>query len=373
MQCTGIITDTDAPQQLLDELIKPLGVPILVLPAITIVTKDGVVAPHRILGKAVALDRGLKREASAIQSFLQASHAGLIVNCWQISLGRYFTKFEQLPPNVRLVHVAAQFAQLDVPLSQVNSTMGCVARGTIEVMAQVFSHSGGRCVAITATGASGSSIAIRGRARTSVGASATLPPILELPTAIGESPPASPLLLCYFLTQAPARRLDQLLHKHASTLAPGLEIHCFTPEPLKPPRGRSLAIHSHRKQRGLFQELFSRCTCVLTSTGNETIWEAVCRGVPVLTIPTAGHGEQLLNAGVHARSLPLHVRTRSSLKLKDVRWLVKYVPTDASRAESARLRERCTMLASPDGLDALLVQSAGATVGGGLVSEVGTV
>ena len=60
----------------------------------------------------------MKKEAPAIQAFLRASHAGLIVNCWQISLGRYFTKFLRLPPEVRMLHVAAQFAQLDVPLGQ---------------------------------------------------------------------------------------------------------------------------------------------------------------------------------------------------------------------------------------------------------------
>jgi len=42
---------------------------------------------------------------------------------------------------------------------------------------------------------------------------------------------------------------------------------------------------------------------VIASSGNETVWEAVCRGVPVLTVPTEGHGEQLLNAVVHARNV----------------------------------------------------------------------
>ena len=38
----------------------------------------------------------------------------------------------------------------------------------------------------------------------------------------------------------------------------------------------------------LCQELFSKCTGVICSSGNETIWEAVSRGVPVLTIPSPG-------------------------------------------------------------------------------------
>ena len=43
----------------------------------------------------------------------------------------------------------------------------------------------------------------------------------------------------------------------------------------------------------LFQELFAKCSGVLCSTGNETVWEAACRGVPVLTIPTGIHAAGL--------------------------------------------------------------------------------
>jgi UDP:flavonoid glycosyltransferase YjiC (YdhE family) len=64
---------------------------------------------------------------------------------------------------------------------------------------------------------------------------------------------------------------------------------------------------------------------VIVSSGNETVWEAVCRGVPVLTIPTDNHGEQLLNAAVHARNFPNLVRARTKLAHEDVAWLVGYV------------------------------------------------
>ena len=58
----------------------------------------------------------------------------------------------------------------------------------------------------------------------------------------------------------------------------------------------------------VWQDLFARCTGVIVSSGNETVWESVCRGVPVLTMPTTGHGEQLLNARIHARNFPSNVR-----------------------------------------------------------------
>ena len=83
-------------------------------------------------------------------------------------------------------------------------------------------------------------------------------------------------------------------------------------------------LHSHPKQRKLFQELFAKCTAVIVSAGNETVWEAVSRGVPVLTVPTEGHGEQLLNAAVHARNFPHLVRARPHLDVVDVEWLVHY-------------------------------------------------
>ena len=95
-----------------------------------------------------------------------------------------------------------------------------------------------------------------------------------------------------------------------------------------------------------------RCTAVCCSTGNETIWEAVCRGVPVLTIPTFQHGEQIMNAVAHARALPHLVRTRMRLRIADVRWLTSFEHTDESRRESAGLRERCAAVA--EGLDRLL-------------------
>jgi len=62
----------------------------------------------------------------------------------------------------------------------------------------------------------------------------------------------------------------------------------------------------------------------------------------------------MLNAVVHSRALPHLVRTRSSITIADVRWLVNFEHTDVSRQESAALRERCAQIAAGGGLDALL-------------------
>merc|ERR1712217_382948 len=111
---------------------------------------------------------------------------------------------------------------------------------------------------------------------------------------------------------------------------------------LTPPKGRQLSIHSHVKQRKLFKELLAQCTGVIVSTGNETIWEAGCRGVPVLTIPTAGHGEQMINSIVHMRNHPCLVRARNQLCIEDVRWVASFNRDTASRTESEQLRDWAT-------------------------------
>lgn len=60
----------------------------------------------------------------------------------------------------------------------------------------------------------------------------------------------APLLLCYFLVQKDARRLERIIAKEG---LPNVEVHCFTAEALAEPKGRPLALHSHAKQRALFQ------------------------------------------------------------------------------------------------------------------------
>ena len=69
------------------------------------------------------------------------------------------------------------------------------------------------------------------------------------------------------------------------------------------------------------------------------------RGVPVLTMPTAEHGEQMLNAATHARNFPVLVRARSRLAIEDVRWLVEFEFDEAARTESAALRNRVASIA----------------------------
>jgi len=188
------------------------------------------------------------------------------------------------------------------------------------------------------------------------------------------SPRISPHRQLALLRRGPTRqvRLERLLAQFSIS---GVEIHCFTTAPLTPPAGRPLALESHAKQRALFKHYFDRCTGatrrrkhtkaahgrstalstdrspaappsapagIICSTGNETIWEAVCRGVPVLTVPTSGHPEQMMNARIHGRAFPASVRAVSRVRIEDVRWLVDFKPSEESIAESSALRERAT-------------------------------
>ena len=65
--------------------------------------------------------------------------------------------------------------------------------------------------------------------------------------------------------------------------------------------------------------------------------------MPVLTIPTEGHGEQLLNASVHGRNFPNLVRQRPKLDATDIRWLVHFNLEDPAAArECTNLRTLVT-------------------------------
>jgi len=224
-------------------------------------------------------------------------------------------------------------------LADVKLPIEVVTMATAEVMASIF-EAVGDTVAISPTSVD-----------------RALPPILEVPPAI--KPGHTPLILCYFLVQRDAFQLEKLLAKEYlgedEYTFGKCEFHCFTAQELPLPKGRPLALHSHPKQRQLFQTLFSKCTGVIVSSGNETVWESVCRGVPVLTMPTTGHGEQLLNARVHSRNFPQLVRAVEAkgliepggkLTKADLLWVVQYEQSDASRAESKNLREKVAALES---------------------------
>lgn len=199
-------------------------------------------------------------------------------------------------------------------MDECGTPMEVMGKAVLDLMAGIFSSSG-RTVPISP----------------SADRTDALPPIVHIPPAIVAG--GRRLVLCYFLVQKDALRLDRMLQRHPM---PAVDFHCFTAEPLARPRS---ALYSHPKQRKLFKELFAQCTGVIVSSGNETVWEAVCRGVPTITIPTANHGEQLLNASAHARNFPLLVRKRHKIAKEDLEWLAGFdLEENKACAESLMLR-----------------------------------
>lgn len=316
----GVVTDSDASDKMLNEMVRPLGVEILIIPAIELVdTEKGFVPlidPVRFVSSLLNSQESLHKQRENYAAFFARARAGIIYDMYHLTLARYL-QLNPLPPSMRIVHMAAQFGLCELTEQDTNTFIEVGSKAVMDIMRTIFV-------------ASGDTIPISPLARDNV-----LPPIIHVPTALKPQTPR--LILCYFLVRTNAERLDELLAAHPM---PDVEFHCFTAKPLDAPRSQ---LRSHEKQRKLFQELFARCTGVIVSAGNETVWEAVSRGVPVLTIPTEGHGEQLLNAAVHARNFPNLVQARPRLEDSDIRWIAQFNLEDpGARRESAHLRERVT-------------------------------
>ena len=316
----GVVTDTDAAPRMLDEMVRPLGVELLVIPAIELVdTQKGfvpLVDPIRFVTSLMGAQKALHDNRHEYAAFFRRARASTIYNMYHLTLAR-FLQHNPLPPSMTIIHMAAQFGLCELSEDDTHTFIEVGSKGVMDMMKTIFVASG-RTVPISPLGREG-----------------CLPPIIHVPAAL--EPQSPKLILCYFLVATNATDLDDILIRQPM---PGVEFHCFTSKALESTKS---TLQSHAKQRKLFQELFARCTGVIVSAGNETVWEAICRGVPVLTIPTDGHGEQLLNAAVHARNFPNLVRQRPKLDAKDIRWLVNFDLQDpAASRESQHLRTLVT-------------------------------
>ena len=119
MTLAGIITDTTASQKMLDEMVGPLGVKVLVLPTINIMDeKKGMKPSHRILWQTYKLQRAINFQE--IRSFLVAARAGLLLDFYLLPLAR-FLQSHKLPESVRVLHIAPQFALVDLTSRQLHT------------------------------------------------------------------------------------------------------------------------------------------------------------------------------------------------------------------------------------------------------------
>ena len=106
MVLAGVVTDSDAPEVMLNELITPLGVPLLVIPAIELVdTQKGfipLINPCRFISSIAASQRYMLDERAKVAAFFSAARAGKIFNMFHLTLARYF-QLNPLPPQVQLL------------------------------------------------------------------------------------------------------------------------------------------------------------------------------------------------------------------------------------------------------------------------------
>lgn len=164
-------------------------------------------------------------------------------------------------------------------------------------------------------------------------------PVQSRPLRVRRAAGKPRIVLCYFLS---ADCAGDLL-RAATALSPAaesgevgpFECHCFSDPPLRSTDSR---VVGHAKSRVDFRALFERCDAVACSAGNETVWEAVSRGVRVLAVPTPGHAEQVLNARAHAANFPSLVRASSRVDADGLRWLLQHEASDGGAAAAAAMR-----------------------------------
>ena len=327
---SGIIMDSDASPKMIEEKILPLNLPTLTLPAIKLVhSEKGVLPIPLVLLSVVHFISKSKETLRDVSRFFAETEPSHIFNFWHITLAHCLQDV-QLPTGAEVINVAPQFNIQSQPLA--GGPIELIGKGTIDVMAGIFRNSGPTFSISPLAGSN------------------SIPPILELPDPIKSFAPR--LILCYFLVQRDAAKLEKLLARYSIT---GVEFHCFTVKALEKPKDRPLALNSYPKQGKLFKSLLARCTGIIVSTGNETIWEAVCRGVPVLTMPTPGQAEQMMNARIHSNNFPHLVKAVNKITIDDVRWVVDYQPSLESQQESENLRQRVASFDS-EGMKTLLNQ-----------------
>ena len=141
----GVVTDTDSSQKMLEEMVKPLGVPLLMIPAIQLVdTEKGflpLVAPHRFFSSLMKAQDYLLREGATITRYFMEANAGQIFNMYHTTLARFF-QLNPLPPSIKVTHMAAQFGLCSLTFDDTRTIIEVGGKAVMDVMASIFEASG---------------------------------------------------------------------------------------------------------------------------------------------------------------------------------------------------------------------------------------
>ena len=95
----GVVTDSDASERMLDEMVRPLGVEILIIPAIQLVdTEKGfvpLVQPHRFVSSLLHAQSCLHANRTEYADFFARARAGRIYDMYHLTLARFFQLLAQ--------------------------------------------------------------------------------------------------------------------------------------------------------------------------------------------------------------------------------------------------------------------------------------
>lgn len=304
-ECVGVILEKGISQKLRDEVIAPMAVPVLVLDGVQLVDRRGAISTLTLALRGARFSAGLAAMGRECRAFVE--DAAFCVSCWHYSLALLLSTTARA--KTRVLHVAPQFALAPRQFPRSGGLRESAWRGGLLALQDIF-RATGSCASV----------------------GDALPPLLEPPPPYaGRKADQKRIVLCYFLAAGAA---DALSAAVAAADVADAEFHVFSDPPTT-----CANLVAHAKSRAEFRELFERCDAVVCSAGNETVWEAVCRGVPTLAVPTTGHAEQVLNAACHARRFPALVRSSSAPTAADVAWLLAGAAgSDAAAAESRDLR-----------------------------------
>ena len=140
----GIVTDEDASPAILEEIIAPLNVPILILPSIKLVDGvKGMVPLPAVMVNIIQVQGQLQALHGKITAFLADARPGLLLSFWHITFAFFLQNFARPPPEMKVVHTAAQFALVqELDLAELRVPLEVVTMATASVMTGIFCSTG---------------------------------------------------------------------------------------------------------------------------------------------------------------------------------------------------------------------------------------
>lgn len=315
-----------------------------IVPGVQLTNRRGAVSLPILLLKLASFPFRLRSISKSAQGFIRGTGAGFILSCWHYSFALMLST--ALAHKTKVIHIAPQF-DLRVDATPSSGVVESIWRGSLLALRDAFQATG-HCVAIGPKALD---------ANAGAALAECLPPILQPPPLWTQPPTGTPkLVLCYFLSTDAAQKLVDAVKclQNEEQGCTDAAFHCFSDPPLQVCGEVASFVVPHLKSKIEFRKLFEVCDSVICSSGNETVWESICRGVPILTIPTLGHAEQILNAHKHAEHFPKLVRAEKEVSAESLRWLLAHKISDCPEAAQSSSDLRKAVASFPTTLRGIL-------------------